>query len=89
MNYAAKQMRTEFARGSKQNIDRFGEDWNTANDPQKMARRVTGFRGKGDYRSYAKWIPRGLGAAAGYLHSGVSGARKGWQVGGNVSKAIG
>ena len=82
-------MRSQFARGSKENIERFGDSWETASDPQKMARRVTGYRGKGDYRSYARYIPRALGAGAGYLHSGFSGAKRGWQVGGNVSKALG
>lgn len=86
---AIKKLRGEYTRGSDDNVARYGKTWKEATEAQRTWRNAMKYKGQGDYRSIAKWIPRGLGAAAGYMHSGMSGARQGWQVGGNVSKAIG
>jgi len=86
---AIKKLRGEFTRGSDDNVKRYGKTWKEATETQRTWRNAMKYKGAGDYRGIAKWIPRGIGAAAGYLHSGMSGARQGWQVGGNVSKALG
>jgi hypothetical protein len=71
----------------------FGESWATANPPQKAWRNALGFRGPGDYRStwrkYRKYIPRAIGAGAGFYKRGLSGLSGGWDHGARVSKAMG
>lgn len=86
-----------FPRGSDGSKAYFGESWATANADQKRHRQLLGFRGAGDYRSWARYIPRGLGALAGggigYSAGGPRGAATGvmhgWNAGAQLSKAIG
>lgn len=75
----------------------FGKDYASANEAEKIRRRLYSYRGPGDYRSFRKYIPRGLGAIAGGvsgfmgggLEGALSGARSGWGTGGNVSRFLG
>ena len=76
-------------KGTNDNLVMLGKDWETANDTQRNLRRAIGYKGDGDYTSFARYIPRGLGAIGGYALGGAKGAAKGWQVGANVSKAFG
>ena len=86
-----------YARGGAASKAAFGETYRDASDLQKLRRVAFGFRGKGDYKRYLRYIPRGLGALAGgalgYMKGGVeggaSGAMSGWKKGGNFSKFLG
>lgn len=86
-----------YPRGTDESKAYFGESWANANSDQKRHRQLLGFRGAGDYRSWARYIPRGLGALAGggigYSAGGPKGAATGvmhgWNAGAQLSKAIG
>jgi len=56
---------------------------------QNMIRRATGYRGEGDYRDYAKYLPRIVGGAFGGMTGGITGARAGWDAGADISKQVG
>lgn len=64
---------------------------------QRWFRRSMRYRGDGDYRDWAKYIPRGIGAlagaGAGYMTGGLNGAwgggRSGWDQGASFSKMVG
>lgn len=69
----------------------------TLTPDQIMNRRITGYRGEGDYRDWARWIPRGiggaLGAGLGWTSGGLEGAwaggKQGWNTGARISKMFG
>lgn len=86
---AAKKFRNWYPRGSSDNQDRFGATYKEATDYQKLLRNAVGYRGRGDYRRMAGYIPRGLGAIGGFALDGFRGAAQGWATGGRVSKALG
>jgi len=81
--------RIHVKRGTADNIGRYGSSWKGASEPQREHRRTDGYYGRGDYRRWARYIPRGLGAMGGYATGGIRGARAGWNAGGAVSKAFG
>ncbi|QMW68895.1 capsid protein [Crucivirus-427] len=56
---------------------------------QRMMRRATGYYGEGDYRDWAKYIPRGIGGAYGMMTGGMPGAKMGWDSGAEMSKLWG
>lgn len=74
-----------------------GEEYKSANPLQRRMRNGLQYYGKGDYRKYLRYIPRGLGAlaggAAGWMAGKtqgiVPGAMSGWEAGANFSKKIG
>lgn len=92
---AAKRFRNEFSRvyprGSEMSLNLYGPTYAEANVTQKDARKMTRFKGHGDYKAVwkknRKYIPRMIGAAAGRALGYGAGA--GYEVGGRVSKAIG
>ena len=82
--------RAYFKRGDVGTQNLFGADLANASPEQLALREVTGYRGKGDYRKYLKYIPRGLGAAVGAIKGGTfDHAKAGWDVGAGVSKFVG
>lgn len=98
----AKQYRTQAIervgpRGSEGSLAYWGADAKSATAEQLRRRQLMRYKGKGDYRSLAKWGLRGLGAmaggaAGGYaggLSGGLSGAQRGWDTGAAVSKYLG
>jgi hypothetical protein len=94
---AAKRFRNRYSeqypRGSEMSLALYGPSYKEASAGQKDARKALRFKGPGDYKSLwkkaRKYVPRGVGAIAGYAYGGASGARQGWSTGGKVSKAIG
>lgn len=81
-------------RGTPEGIAAYGQSYATATDRQREARRVQGWRGRGDYKSawqgVRKWIPRLVGGAVGAFASrNPAGAMAGWNKGADFSKAVG
>lgn len=83
-------------RGSATSVAFWGADRKSANPMQLTRRELMRYAGKGDYRRYARWVPRGIGALAGGfagLEGGVAGvgvgAARGWGAGAGFSKALG
>jgi Viral coat protein (S domain). len=80
--------------GGPQNLYEFGPSWAAATDPQRAARQAAGWRGRGDYKQWLKYIPRAIGGIGGALVGGRAGnwgggAQAGWNAGANVSKFLG
>lgn len=84
-------------RGSAGSKAYWGDNYKAANAAQRRRRELMRYKGDGDYKDYLRWGARGLGALAGGalgayaggLGAGVSGARRGWDVGAQVSKFAG
>lgn len=76
-------------RGSDQNVAKYGPNYRDATHNQRLQRRADRFYGLGDYRDYAKYVPRGIGALYGGYTGGLAGAAKGWNTGAQVSKFVG
>lgn len=86
-------------RGTKESIAQFGRTKYQATEQQLMNREMMGFKGRGDYRTWAKYIPRTIGAVGGAAWSSwtrpgdvaglIKGAESGWNTGADVSKFIG
>lgn len=84
-------------RGSALNLAMFGYNKRLANERQLANRNALGYRGRGDYKKVAKWIPRiggalsgaALGYQAGGLGGAVEGAKSGWGAGRSFSKFMG
>lgn len=77
---------TKFPQGSEGSLNLYGADWKSANDHQKMARQAFRYKGPGDYKKWLKWGSRIAGAGVGALLGGPSGAVKGWNAGGAISR---
>ncbi|QMW68863.1 capsid protein [Crucivirus-406] len=84
-------------RGSGDNVRAFGPNWAMASDGQRDLRAQYGWKGKGDYRNWARWIPRGIGAIGGAVRGfgtggfagALMGGAKGYNQGAGFSKALG
>lgn len=86
-------------RGTKASLAKFGLKRSYATPEQLAARDMYAFKGRGDYKKWARYIPRGLGAIGGAVAGSwaspgniaamIGGAEKGWNAGANVSKFIG
>lgn len=86
-----------FVKGSEENRKLFGEFPYAENKVQALERAKYGWRGAGDYKKWARYIPRFLGGFAGaatdWVKSGslkdaVGGWERGYNQGGNFSKNI-
>jgi hypothetical protein len=94
---AAKRFRNRYSeqypRGSEMSLALYGPSYKEASIGQKDARKALRFKGPGDYKSMwkkaRKYVPRGVGAIAGYAYGGASGAKSGWDRGAHLSKAFG
>lgn len=86
-----------YIKGTKASLDYWGPTWSLADDAQRIRRKGLGYKGRGDYKSWGKYVPRAVGALggglagfrAGGLMGGYEGARAGWDAGAGFSKAIG
>lgn len=84
-------------RGSLESKAFWGPDYKSSDQLQKYRRKVSRFKGQGDYRSIGRYAVRGLGALAGgamgYSSGGygglTSGLRSGWNAGARASRWMG
>lgn len=88
-----------FTKGSEESITKWGPSYKFANATQRSNRKKYGYFGRGDYKKYLKYIPRGLGAAygglsgfygsGGSMYSAAVGAGDGWDEGARLSELMG
>lgn len=87
----------QHARGTPYSIDKYGLSYPLADRNQKEMRLLTGFKGRGDYKSFLKYAARGIGGLAGGalglqrggLAGAGAGAQSGWDLGAAFSRWAG